>query len=47
MQAFQGATSVADPIPQPGRGAMQILGLCVYESSAFMTLDVTRPDLYH
>ena len=42
MRAFQGATSVTDPIPQLSRGALQILGLFVYESSASMTLDVTR-----
>ena len=47
MRAFRGATFVTDPMPQLGRSATQILGLFVYEPSAFMTLDVTRHSLYH
>ncbi len=47
MRAFQGATLITDPIPQLGRGALQILALFVYESIALMTLDVTRHYLHH
>ena len=47
MRAFQGVTFVTDPIPQLGRGALQIMHLLVCESTAFLTLDVTRHSLYH
>ena len=47
MRGFQGATSATDPIRQLSRGALQILGLFVYESSASMTIDVTRHGVYH